>query len=371
MVSFVNANDFPHKMQLLLFIFVLIKNYLRVNGGIMKYIGYIFFSFLFVIGGATKSAAVPEDDKKITIVWQDDEEEKAWLGVQIKDLTRKLRQELDTKARYGVVVDEVVDNSPAEEAGLEPGDVIVKLDNKTTKKTEDLLEQLSKKKPEDEVGLEVMRGRERIDITVILGNRSKREITIGNPLKGFRFPGFAHGAYLGVEVQSMDQHLAEYFDVDEDEGILVTSVEEDSPAEQAEIHSGDVLIALDGEEITDTESITDILSEYEEGDEVELEYVRKGRRHSTVLVLEEKPFSWQSFSGHKPDVYVPQNRDFYFYDKNKSDEKEDRKWHRMYDDEMRDELEKEKEEYQHELEDMRKEMKEMREEMKKLKEDLN
>ena len=335
----------------------------------MKYIGYILFSFLFVLGGVSKTNAESDDDKKITIVWQDNENEKAWLGVQIKDLTRKLRQELDTKARYGVVIDEVVDNSPAEEAGLEPGDVIVNVDNQTIKKTSELLDQLSKRKPDDEVELEIMRGRERMDITVILGSRSKKEITIGNPLKGFRFPIFSHGAYLGVEVQSMDQNLAEYFDVGEDEGVLVTRVEEDSPASEADIHSGDVLIAIDGEEITDTESITDILSDYEEGDEVKLEFVRKGHRQTAGLVLKEKPFSFESLSGYKSDGYAPQYKEFYFNDKDKSEE-QNSKWKNMYNEEMREDIRKEKEEYKQELKDMRKEMEEMREEMKKLQKDL-
>ena len=336
----------------------------------MRYINLL-WSLLFVglIPIRSDNSAAAPEEKKISIVVEEGETEKAWLGIHIKDLTGKLRQELDSKARYGAVVDEVVDNSPADEAGLQPGDVIVKMDNKTIRRIKDLTDELAQKKPEDEVNLEVMRGQDRLNITVILGKRARQNIMdVAEPGLGFRFPGFSAGAPLGVDMQTMDENLAEYFHVDEDAGVLVTKVWEDGPAQKAGLRSGDILTAIDGEQISDTQSVIDILGEYNKGDTIEISYIRKGKRQTTKITLEERPFSFRSFKFPRAGVNVFPLRNFQF-DKNIPGTQPDRHIRPFKEDEIREELQKAKKEYQRDMEKMRQEMDKLREELKKLKND--
>jgi S1-C subfamily serine protease len=328
---------------------------------IMKRMSYVNYILAVVLSfGCLGTAFGEADDKKITIVYDDDRsDEKAWLGVQIKELTKKLRQELDTKARYGIVIDEVVDNSPADEAGLEPGDVIVKLDNRNLRKVKDLTGNLAKKAPEDEILLEIMRGREREKITVILGSRSDRNDWIG-ALPNIHFRGFVHGTYLGVEVQEMNEDLAQYFDVTEDDGVLVTSVDEDGPAMEAGLKAGDVLVTMDGEEITDSESISDILEEFEVDSEIEIEYIRKGRKENVAVILEEKPFSLKSFTIPKAEA-APSPPDF----DTRSSER-----YRSRTGEWRNEYQRDSKKHAQEMEELKKELDEIKDEMKRLKENF-
>ena len=323
--------------------------------------GYINYILIVVLslGFFGSVYADADENKKITIVLHDDEKgEKAWLGVQIKDLTRKLRQELDTKARYGVVIDEVVDNSPADEAGLEPGDVIVKLDNKNLRKVKDLTSSLGKRSPEDEVQLEIMRGNKREKITVILGSRADNKDWIG-AIPNVHFKGFSSGAFLGVEVQELNEDLAEYFDVHEDEGVLVTSVDEDGPAMEAGIRAGDVLFAINGEEITDAETISDVLSELDTGSEVELEYVRKGRKESSTVLLKEGSFTFKSFNF--PKTEMAPSHEYHIFDSER---------YKRRSQEWKDGFDRDNNEHQLEMEELRKELDELRDEMKRLKEEL-
>jgi RNase P/RNase MRP subunit p29 len=83
----------------------------------------------------------------------------AYLGVGLEDTDE------------GLTIQTVAPDSPAEKAGLKEGDIIVELDGEKIKSREDLLEVLSKKKPDDKVTVKVKRGSEDIELTVTLGRR--------------------------------------------------------------------------------------------------------------------------------------------------------------------------------------------------------
>jgi tetratricopeptide (TPR) repeat protein len=83
----------------------------------------------------------------------------AYLGVGLEDTDE------------GLTIQTVAPDSPAEKAGLKEGDIIVELDGEKIKSREDLLEVLSKKKPDDKVTLKAKRGSEEVELTVTLGRR--------------------------------------------------------------------------------------------------------------------------------------------------------------------------------------------------------
>jgi membrane-associated protease RseP (regulator of RpoE activity) len=89
---------------------------------------------------------------------------------------------------------------------------------------------------------------------------------------------------IGVSTQSLTKQLAEYFGVQE--GVLISSVSEDSPAAKAGLKAGDVITAIDGEKVSSSGDITRALSKKETGD-VSLTVVRD-RNTRTVTVTPEK-----------------------------------------------------------------------------------
>jgi len=237
------------------------------------------------------SAQAQAVEKKVIVKVSDDDKGGAWLGVQLKDLDEEMREELDTKARYGAVIDDVVDDSPADKAGLEPSDVVVKFDKKTIRRPRDLTFALRKYKEGDTAEVEIMRGQERKTLKVTLGKRNEMPMLLKDKFAPdvFVYHSDQSAVYLGIEVQELNDDLAEYFNVNADSGLLITKVEEDGPADKAGLKAGDVLVTVDGEKPQSAEDIREILSEHEKGSEVEVGYVRKGRLEKGTATLEDRP----------------------------------------------------------------------------------
>ncbi|HZU73587.1 MAG TPA: trypsin-like peptidase domain-containing protein [Acidimicrobiales bacterium] len=96
----------------------------------------------------------------------------AYIGVQVVDLTPQLRQAYGFAPTTGAVVASVTPNSPADNAGLQVGDVITALGRTTVASATDLTQAVRQHKPGDRVDLTVFRGSQQLTITVVLGSRA-------------------------------------------------------------------------------------------------------------------------------------------------------------------------------------------------------
>ncbi|MCR4439654.1 MAG: PDZ domain-containing protein [bacterium] len=217
-------------------------------------------------------------------------ERRAWLGVYLQELDKERRKELGVKEGKGVLVIEVVPNSPADKAGLKEDDVIVRMNGREVEDPDDLIDAVRAQKPGDKVKVEYVREGKRREVEVTLGRppRVTKRVVIPPlpPLERFWWDG---GAWLGVELQALNASLAEYFAVKEDEGVLITEVEKNSPADKAGLLPGDVIVTIDGRQMQDIDAVADAISDKEEGDSVVVAYVRKGTRAETTVVLGKRP----------------------------------------------------------------------------------
>lgn len=97
--------------------------------------------------------------------------QRAFLGVNIANVSAELAKEQDLGTTSGVYVVEVPDNGAAAEAGIERGDVIVKIDGEKISKMAELTEQIGRKRPGDKIKVTVYRGKKLKDFNVVLRNR--------------------------------------------------------------------------------------------------------------------------------------------------------------------------------------------------------
>ena len=96
-----------------------------------------------------------------------------FLGVHCEDITDQLRDYFKVKSDSGVLISEVVDDSPAETSGLKAGDIIIAINDKEIWDSFDLTHTVKEYKPEDKVVIKVVRkGRDK-KINVILGERDE------------------------------------------------------------------------------------------------------------------------------------------------------------------------------------------------------
>ena len=249
------------------------------------------------------------------------------LGVRIEDVNAELAEELGLGAEYGVHVASVVEGGPAEEAGVEDGDVILGWNGERVESAAQLQRLVRETPPGRTVQLGLFRGGSERQVSVTLGDSSDRfqnlsittaprfaqelrerirtavpggvrvigpgDVRIAGP-GGVRVASFfGERGRLGVSVQNLGEQLAEYFDVDG--GALVVSVVEDSPAEAAGIRAGDVITAIADEEVEDPGDLIEALSERDAGP-VTVRLVREGQERSITVELEEAP-EWSHEEG--------------------------------------------------------------------------
>jgi predicted metalloprotease with PDZ domain len=217
-----------------------------------------------------------------------DQQTKGYLGVQLQNLDKSLLEALDlTDVDSGVLVSEVVDDSPADEAGLRRGDVITSFDGKPVRKARDLTRLVADTEPGTEVAVEVARKGETKSLEVEIGRQESPRVFTWRGDRSSLPPLMlqAGGPRLGVRVEEMNAKLGHYFGTDE--GLLVLEVYDDTPAKDAGIEVGDVLQDVDGAAIDDVASLRDALEEHDEGDTVTVGLLRDQHKESVQVEVRE------------------------------------------------------------------------------------
>ena len=123
------------------------------------------------------------------------------------------------------------------------------------------------------------------------------------------------GGFLGVQLVSLTPELRQHFGVSEDRGVMVSKVEEGSPAESAGIRVGDILTVADGEDVTSAPMLSRLVRRKKKGDTASIELIRDGRVEvATVIVDEREGFSFgpghYSFIGSQGEPVVVPDLDF-------------------------------------------------------------
>jgi len=209
-----------------------------------------------------------------------------YLGVGIRDISSTLKNQLGIDG--GVAVTWVDENSPADKAGLQDDDIIVKVNDKMIKKPSTLSRIIKKHEPGTKVKIEYYRNGKQKSVDVEIGSMKKhKSFSCHDGDKNFCISVFS-GPYLGVHLFDLNKDLAPYFSVNENEGVLIGEVNEESPAAEAELKAGDVIIKMENENVSSVEEVINILSDYDADDEITIEVIRQKKKQSFKVVLAER-----------------------------------------------------------------------------------
>jgi membrane-associated protease RseP (regulator of RpoE activity) len=230
-------------------------------------------------------AGGPDD----VVVIDADPDGDGWLGVSIQDMTPRLAKSLEVETKEGALVNEVVEDSPAEKAGVREEDVIVEFNGTPVVDADDLATTVRKLDPDSKATLVLMRGKERKSFEVTIG-RAPRMRTMAfhhpKPPKAPRVHVWMSHSTLGMEVQDLNEQLGAYFGAPKNEGVLVTSVDEGGAAAKAGLKAGDVVLKVENQVVREEDDIWDEVEEYKEGDKVSLEILRDKSRKTLTLEIE-------------------------------------------------------------------------------------
>ncbi len=164
--------------------------------------------------------------------------ERGHLGVTIQPVTAELAEAFGLKGKNGALIAEVAPGAPAEEAGLQAGDVILEIDGKKVEGSADLRLMVSKMTPGSQVTAIVLRD----------GNEKKFEIRIGSLSKAQNSAPALNGAasaLAGLQVQDLDRNLRQRLGIPPRlSGALVSGIEPNSPAARTGLEPGDVIFEI-------------------------------------------------------------------------------------------------------------------------------
>jgi serine protease Do len=166
---------------------------------------------------------------------------RGYLGVMIQDVTPALAKEFELKENTGALIGEVVPKGPADDAGLKNGDVVVDYNGKKVTDSRHLKLAVGETKPGTTVPMKVLRdgSTKTIQVTVqqLPGSEQLAQNKSGNSTD--------NGTLNGVTVSDLDQQARQELKIPENvKGAVITEVQPDSPAAEAGLKQGDVIVEI-------------------------------------------------------------------------------------------------------------------------------
>ena len=245
----------------------------------------------------------------------------AQLGVSVRDLDAD-----QAKGQSGAVVEDVRAGSAAEKAGIKTGDVITAFDGEKVRGVRHLTRLVSETPEGRTVNASILRDGKRVDVAVTPDASSlaslERNFDVLVPPMRFEtrprggddmtwaMPGRPEGAWmykgrrpgeawgfksekgrLGIKIQALDGQLGEYFGTST--GVLVNSVDADSPAAKAGLKAGDVVTAVNGKSVTEPSQLIEAVGAVADGGTLTLGFTRDKKAQSVTATLEKAPAAEQ------------------------------------------------------------------------------
>jgi serine protease Do len=166
-----------------------------------------------------------------------------WLGVTVQDLTDDLVKYFGLTDKNGVLVAKILENSPAQKAGIKESDCIRKFDNITINNVKELLSIVGRAEVGRKVKVEVIRDKKPLALEVVIGERPQ-------DLEKVDFE--AEGKWRGLEVEDLGTQKTRRFRIEEKSGVAIIGVESNSPADAAGLMPGDVILEINKKPVKNT-----------------------------------------------------------------------------------------------------------------------
>jgi serine protease Do len=217
------------------------------------------------------------EDQEFKIMMGDDGA--SWLGVETHEVTADKAKELKLSAERGVVLGEIVPDSPAAKAGLKENDVVTEINGQRIEGAAQFRRMIHEIPAGRTIQLTVWRGGRTQTVSATLGKSEehRQSFKVMSPTPGafaFRMPeipeipsmdwsgGMVSGGQprLGIDAEDLSGQLGTFFGAPDGEGILVRDVNSGSAAEKAGVKAGDVITSLNGERIRSTGELREKLS---------------------------------------------------------------------------------------------------------------
>jgi len=192
---------------------------------------------------------------------------RGWLGVMIQKITPELKEKLKLEDEKGALVADVTSGGPADKAGIKRGDVIVSFGGKEIREMNELPFIVASTPVGKVVAVEVIRKGKKKNFEVKTGKLDEL-LEKEEPVE--------EKSDLGMTVDEITPEMARQFGLSEESGLVVVQVEDNSPAGEAGIRQGDIILEIDQEPVKNIDAYRKRIRRYKKGDTLLFLVKRKG-----------------------------------------------------------------------------------------------
>ncbi len=204
--------------------------------------------------------------------------ERGWLGITVSDISPQAAQKMGDATGHGAVIAGVVKGGPADQAGLQKGDVVIEYDGQAVANASALRNEVSMTTAGTKVDLTIVRDGKKMTVSVTVGSMEQaQKLLVADAQKR-----------LGGQFSSVTADLAKRIGLPYRLGVVVTSVSSKSPLGQAGFEKGDLILEINGHPISGAQDLDAIVSTLPTGQKIMLLAVdhRSGREAQVPVVLQ-------------------------------------------------------------------------------------
>jgi serine protease Do len=202
---------------------------------------------------------------------------RGWLGVAIQDLNNELAEYYGFKNGKGVLVTEVFSGDPADQAGIEPRDIIVEVNGKTVETTRDLTSLIAGLDVGETANIKIFRDRKTMTLQVKIAKREEDKISAR------RFKERTEDE-LGIRVETITPEIANRFNLSETEGVIVSGVKPDSKGAEAGLMVRDIIKEVNHTDIKSVEDYREAVAKVSEGETIQM-FVKRANAGFLVIKI--------------------------------------------------------------------------------------
>ena len=193
---------------------------------------------------------------------------RSWLGVFIQELDSETASALNISTRNGALITDVIDESPAEQGGIQEGDVIIEFNGQAIANPANLKNIVSLTEPNSSNKVKIIRNGSPKTINVVLEElpEDPQQYATREKIKTYEF---------GLQLKKITKKLREKYDLPDDDALVVTQIENDGEAYSKGIREGDIVKRIGTEKVS-------TISGYRR-------LIEKSRSKGSVLILVKKP----------------------------------------------------------------------------------
>ena len=193
---------------------------------------------------------------------------RAWMGIAPAELTPEIAEGFGLRDARGILVQNVVEKTPADRAGLKRNDVILKYDGQPVSDVTKFRLKVADTQVGRRVPVEVLRDGKSMMLYVTLGDRPDQNVAQGQPS-----PEGSPGSesFAGLSVRGLTREERQAAKVQS--GVMVTGVEEGSAAGDAEIREGDIIEEVSGKPVASPAEVAKLLRD-----------AKRTKNHAVLLV---------------------------------------------------------------------------------------